>query len=290
MNPVLAVVVLYHPPPTVIETIRSVGGITKNVLLIDNSEELLFDLATLKELASDFSFVLICHAENKGMAAALNRACNYALHHGFQWLLTMDQDSRFDAAAHELSAYALAAPPAVALVTPYHDTPGATVRPPVHRAESVRHAMTSGNLLRLTAFQACGPFEEKLFIDSVDHEYCLRLRRRGFQIIRLNGVRLSHPQGDITYTRFLFFKWKTTNHSPVRRYYMARNRWFVMTRYLWFDPKFFRRELSQYVRDYFRVCLLEEQKCKKITAMLKGTWHFVRGRYGPLKTARSSSG
>jgi rhamnosyltransferase len=283
MSAVVAVVVLYHPPPALAEMIRSVRGITQNVLLIDNTEQPFFDLESLRRQAPDFSFSLVQNGENKGIAWALNEAGKYGLLHGFQWLLTLDQDSRFDPdTAPALLAYALAAGPEVAIVAPYHVTPGAAVPALAQEAEVIRHTMTSGNLLRLSAFQTCGPFEEKLFIDSVDHEYCLRLRRHGFRIIRLNGVRLSHPQGNITYTRFLFFRWKTTNHGPARRYYMARNRWYVMTRYFFFDPKFFRRELSQYIRDYFRVLFLENQKRKKISAMIKGTWHFLLGRYGPV--------
>lgn len=287
MNPVLAVVVLYHPPPTLANTIRSFGGITKNVLLIDNSETSFFDFDHLQDTEPDFSFTLIRNGRNEGIAAALNRACAVAREQGCQWLLTMDQDSIFDAsAAATLLNYAGAARAGVAIVSPYHVTPGATVPHFLREAEPIRFTMTSGNLLRLAAVQACGPFEEKLFIDSVDHEYCLRLRKAGFDIVRVNSARLLHPQGSMTYTRFLFFKWKTSHHNPVRRYYMARNRWYVMVRYALFDPKFFRRELSQYLRDYLRVLLLEQQKRKKIAAMLKGTWHFLTGRYGPLKTAR----
>ena len=38
--------------------------------------------------------------------------------------------------------------------------------------------MTSGNLLNLKIAEKIGDFEEKLFIDEVDHDYCYRIRRK----------------------------------------------------------------------------------------------------------------
>ncbi len=37
---------------------------------------------------------------------------------------------------------------------------------------------------------------EDLFIDSVDTEYCLRLKKNGYRVVRLNEAILYHPLGD----------------------------------------------------------------------------------------------
>jgi rhamnosyltransferase len=57
--------------------------------------------------------------------------------------------------------------------------------------------MTSGNLIHLTAHKIIGGFNEKLFIDYIDHEYCPRLHINGFSVIRANKAMLFHKVGDL---------------------------------------------------------------------------------------------
>jgi rhamnosyltransferase len=121
-----------------------------------------------------------------------------------------------------------------------------------------------------------------LFIDSVDHEYCLRLRKEGYDVIRLNTAVLYHSLGNISYHKVFGLLLKTTNHSAARRYYITRNRLFVMTRYAGFDFRFFLRELSELIKSFWIILFVENNKSEKINAMFRGTWHFVTGRYGKI--------
>jgi GT2 family glycosyltransferase len=47
--------------------------------------------------------------------------------------------------------------------------------------------MSSGNLLNLAAFKQVGAYNESFFIDYVDHEYCLRLKKKRFSILTLKN-------------------------------------------------------------------------------------------------------
>ena len=103
--------------------------------------------------------------------------------------------------------------------------------------------MTSGNLVNLDAFRQVGPFMDELFIDSVDHEYCIRLQINGYKVIQLNGVLLEHTLGERRKHLFIyplnFFKKNKSivsykivnNHNYIRKYYMVRNRLYVSRKY-----------------------------------------------------------
>ncbi len=58
--------------------------------------------------------------------------------------------------------------------------------------------MASGNVLNLQAYKYIDKFEEKYFIDYVDHEYCLRLQTNGYSIkVHKNSI-LVHALGNIS--------------------------------------------------------------------------------------------
>lgn len=280
----IATVVLFHPEKEVFENIRSLLDEVESVLLIDNSEPCMESTFLLQFNASEQSkIILLSNQENFGIAKALNQAAVYAIENKFQWLLTMDQDSFFEKGSlKRMKEFITTTKEAVGVVSPFHLTPKSKLPQFKEVTTQLRFTMTSGNLLNLEVYNKCGAFDEKLFIDSVDHEYCLRLRKNGYPIIRVNAATLHHTLGDIAYHPFLFFRFKTTNHSPDRRYYIARNRLYVMFKYLYFDFKFFRREFGHYCKDFLRVIFLEERKKEKLLAIIKGTVHFMIGRFGKL--------
>jgi rhamnosyltransferase len=281
MPELLGMVVLFHPDDGITQRVRSYIDEVSNLLVIDNSEPPSVVAEQLKQLGQ--KVIIVTNNGNKGIAHALNQGVDFGLSRGFNWLLTMDQDSEFQpGAVQAMKNFVASTKIPLGILAPFHHTPGARLPRFQNPTKALRITMTSGNLLNLEAAKECGPFEEKLFIDSVDHDYCLRLRRKGFQVIRLNAAILQHKLGDIRYRDVAGLRIKTSNHSPDRRYYMTRNRMFVMSRHMMFDIKFFWRELTELIKSFFAVVLFEEKKSQKLRAMLTGAWHFLTGRYGKI--------
>jgi rhamnosyltransferase len=279
MAEILGVVVLFHPDEGVVERVRSYIDDISWLLVIDNSDPVSPLIEKLKNL--DSKVVCVINGGNLGIARALNQGIEYAITNGFDWVLTMDQDSRFQPGAVRLMKEFLStANPVPGILAPFHHTPGASLPRFNELTKDLRITMTSGNLLNMYAAKKCGPFEEKLFIDSVDHDYCLRLRRLGYRVTQLNTAILEHRLGNIHYTHLFGLRIKTSNHSASRRYYMTRNRLFVMSRHMSFDAKFVWRELSELIKSFYAVLLFERNKSEKLRAMITGAWHYVRGRYG----------
>jgi rhamnosyltransferase len=276
MNDILAVVILYNPDRDLRARVDTyIDGVAK-VLLIDNSEPPVPWLSAWND-----KIQIIKNNVNKGIGEPLNIAAGIAIEEKFDWLLTMDQDSRFQPGSfEELKKVALRSEVNIALVTPFHLTPDAPAPRFSEPIKKIKLTMTSGNLLRLSAWKTAGPFDEKLFIDSVDHEYYLRLRKNGFTLLRANNSILLHPLGEIRYKKMLFLRLKTTNHSALRRYYITRNRLYVSFKYFFSDLWFFFREMKELVKSFFVVLLMDDDKAKKIKMMFMGIFDFVRRRYG----------
>lgn len=279
MPELIGVVVLYHPGSDLKNNIATYIHEVDRLLVIDNSEKA--DPRPL--LDHPDKIIYIRNDDNMGMAYVLNQAATIATEHNYTFLLTMDQDSRFaPGALAAMKSWAFQSDQSVAIVAPYHATPGSKVAVMENTIDRLKITMTSGNLLRLSAFNACGPFDTRLFIDSVDHEYCLRVRSRGYAVIRFNNAVLFHQLGSISYRSYLGWRLKTTNHSAQRRYYITRNRLYVMFKYAFFDPWFFFRELREYVKDPFRIIFLEAHKRLKMLAWSRGTLHFLQRKFGKI--------
>lgn len=100
---VAAVVVWFNPcaiqgENSPVENILSYAGHVEKVYIVDNSS------ADNSSLASKIqNSVYISNKNVNGIAGALNKGCGAAKNDGFEWVLTMDQDSCFD--QEQLSGY-----------------------------------------------------------------------------------------------------------------------------------------------------------------------------------------
>jgi rhamnosyltransferase len=97
----------------------------------------------------------------------------------------------------------------------------------------IDYLITSGSVVNLTLFDEIGGFDEALFIDEVDLEYCYRAKTKGYKIIKFTHIFLQHSLGKISYFRSLKSGKLTprTLHSPLRVYYMLRNYLYVAKLY-----------------------------------------------------------
>jgi len=272
----VGVVVLYNPNDKVKDNILSYLPWLNRLIVVDNSPSLSPSLKSFL-LGSKKIFY---HGEgfNRGMAWALNFGAHKALELQCGWLLTMDQDSRFEAGALDMMTTFCKGQQRVGIVSPFHRLAGTTSEKMEIEARETSCVMTSGNLLNLEAYQSAGPFLEKLFVDYVDFEYCLRLRKFAYKIWTLPKAILFHSLGELESHRFLMFVFNPTNHSPERRYYITRNRLYVMSRY----PHFVVAEGWAWMKELVKLFLFEKQRLLKLRYMGRGALDFLRNRYGPL--------
>ncbi|MBR3144304.1 MAG: glycosyltransferase family 2 protein [Clostridia bacterium] len=275
---IAGVVVLYNPDSRVQDNIKTYLDGVDVLFAVDNSS------CNNKDLFCDEKIVYIANMENKGIAAALNIAAKRAIKKGYLWLLTMDQDSRFDVGGVEkMTAYLESRKDnnKIGLITPYHKT--GENNPSSAAVDSPLVCMTSGNIINLLAFEKIGGFKEWLFIDSVDFEYCLNLRENGFDILRLNSVLLNHSLGTKSEKGIGKLKRQITEHSAARRYYITRNRLYINDMYRGVYPDFCKAENKSTKKEVLKIILFEKEKKAKLSAMLKGYKDYKKGIKGKMQ-------
>lgn len=284
------VVVLYNPDDEVKSNIASYIDSLDVLYVIDNSSN------NNSKRFKDKRIKYIFNGSNLGIAAALNIGARTAIKDGYNWLLTMDQDSCFDKSNVDRMIEFLerlksdqfirgilnTSYEKIGLISPFHDTLIESNVVPVG-IDSPLNVMTSGNIINLKAYKKIGGFKDWLFIDAVDFEYCLNLRSYDYDIFRLNCIKLNHNLGNPVFKKILFKKMYSLNHSPIRRYYMVRNRHYLNELYKNDFPDYCKLELSRTKKEAIKIILCERDKIKKLRAMFKGYIDYKRGIKGEKK-------
>jgi rhamnosyltransferase len=299
-----AVVVTYHPDESVADNLRAMVRECGRVLVVDNGS----GADAGERIAAISGVTLLALKENTGVAAALNRGARWALDHGAKWMVTFDQDSRpqpgFTAALQATHERNLAAAVIGSCIKeaalgddyrwlrPKRRWPGFFQRVGMSPGEDladVTMVVTSGALTNLDCWSRVGGFDEKLFIDFVDTDYCLRCRAAGWRIAVSADARLEHHLGRRETRELAGMVFHPTNHPPLRHYYIARNRVAMIRRHGWREIHWLSFEGAATGLWLFRVLAFERQKITKLRAMVLGTWDGLLGRFGECPPARRRS-
>jgi rhamnosyltransferase len=290
---ICAIVVTYFPKSGLAQNLSALASQVRTILIVDNgsSEEC---LAMIDQAALSVAAVVVRLGANQGIAMALNVGLRMARERGFLWVATFDQDSQVTPGMIKEMALALQTYPQrnhVAIVTPCHVDRqiGHTVRERRHAGVGegwrvIFSTMTSGNLVNLDAASAVGDFDGSLFIDYVDHEFCLRLRDHGYLVLEATRAVLRHSLGNMERRLLLVKRVTVTNHVPVRRYYMSRNRLIIWRRYWRRQPVWVLIDIRRFLFETMYLLLFEKQTNMKIKMLLRGLRHGlkgIRGEYDP---------
>jgi rhamnosyltransferase len=89
--------------------------------------------------------------------------------------------------------------------------------------------ITSGSLIRREVFERVGLFDENLFIDNVDLEWCFRAASLNFSCYGAIKAGMQHALGDRAIQNPIAPKLILPIHNPTRIYYITRNRILLYT-------------------------------------------------------------
>ncbi len=257
---IAAIVVSYNPKiQEVIDNIRSYCSAVDKVLIWRNSSEEFAVPADLEEKA-----ILMGNGVNDYMARPLNTALEWCFKNGYDYLLTMDQDSKWENASYFVDRALSLAEDDVAIYAPY--TVGQNEKPMQdYDAESV---ITSGSLVNVAIAKSLGGFREDYKIYWVDGEFCYWARKNGYRIRVLHDCCLIQQFGKQTKTLFGF---TTSNYSPFIYYLLIRNM-------LWMRREFpegvsVKTVLYTLMYTIRGIILGEKNKIRKIHNINKGVIH-----------------
>ena len=185
--------------------------------------------------------------ENRGIAAALNQIMAQAERMGYSHVLTLDDDSRCDAGLVRVLKHCLRypkagmiCPDAVQDDKPYDQEKQANaddnatgldtcckishMNDVSHHVSLAEDCITAGSLVSVAAWRESGGFDEKMFIDFVDMDFCATLREHGYRIYHVSNIAVHQRYGNVSKSFRIFGKeFYLFNYPPARIYYSVRN-------------------------------------------------------------------
>lgn len=264
---ILAIVITYFPDSEMLR--RNVDAFRQSV-----SKVLVWENTPQPE-ASAYRFVEGPDIEycgglgNVGIPTALNYAWRYAREHGFDYVLTMDQDSRWTGFDQFLEA-------TVGAKSFAEDRSvwGPNAWPEFHPAlyTTRDYLITSGMLVPVAVLNAVGGWPETFKIDCVDMDFSYHCRHHGVTLYLVNRGFLHQQFGStkrVRSLRALFLKKIDVTVYPARRWYGTLRNGIIM------HKKYADFPLRGYLHDWIcvrgrHVLLYEDHKLSKFYQMFRG--------------------
>ena len=187
-------------------------------IIVDNSENSVVR-KKIKKLSTELSTEVIQLDSNRGIAYAQNRGVHRAKEIGdFTFVLFLDQDSllkkgmtgiyneHYEKLKNQYKIAVLGVSNTQKLYNDYI---------------KVNQIISSGTFTPLAVFQDIGYFDEDLFIDFVEYDWCWRAKAKGYEIFSIRECRLlTHMHGD---GKVNILGTSMVKPSSVRLYYQYRN-------------------------------------------------------------------
>ena len=262
------VVVTFNPTNKVVDNINTYINELDKVYIVDNSINDNSNLFTNKKMN------YISNGKNMGIAYALNKGISMAKEDKYLYVLTMDQDSSFKENGMKkfIKKVEENENNNIGIYSPVHKTENDKLNTNITEDSLV--VMTSGNILNINIWEKIGGFKEWLFIDCVDHEYCLNLRKNGYSIKIFKDIVLTHGLGKTVNKKILGHNFIVTNHNYARRYFITRNRLYLNEMYKDTFPDFCSKELEYSKKEKTKIILFENNKLKKLKYIRKAIKDF----------------
>lgn len=269
-------IVLFNPDLNrLLQNVSAILPQVKQLLLVDNGSD---NYLKILDLFKNDSKINTIHFDcNLGIAAAQNRICQFAKENGYEWAITLDQDSISPIGLVE-EYEKLIIDPSVGMVSPRiidKNFGEIYIKENVSEVEEIKECIASASAIRISAWKEVGGFYEPLFIDKVDFDICQSLREAGYIILRTNRVKLLHEVGHSSIVHYAGKDWQLLNHSPLRYYYIIRNAFIVGRRHGGLA-----RYILRDVRVFYQVTRFEDNKLEKAKKMLLGFIHGLIGKEG----------
>lgn len=264
-NKVLATITAYNPSIDLLKNnIDAVAGQVDKLLVYDN---LSGNRDEVVALCADKDVELVLNDKNYGVAGPLHDGIEYALANGYDYILTLDQDSvssdgmvnrLLDLIKSDDKLITVAAQPTMSI--------NGVVVTESHENKYVDDVITSGSLSDVAKMKEIGNYMPEMLIDWVDTEICFRALASGYKIMQ-SAVPLIHTFGEPERRRILWKRCIVTNYSPFRCYYISRNSAFCSKVY---GGKLAKRRKRYLLKTKIKIFLYEKNKREKYKALRRG--------------------
>lgn len=295
----VAIVVTYQPElARLIELLAACRPQVGRLVVVDNGSD---GAEALTEACRDHGCDFLPLGDNCGVATAQNAGVTWALAQGCWRCILFDQDSvpapdmvrqlseALDALLRQGHAVGAVGPCQVddrdGRASPFvRFLPFRVARSHCLGSDQAPVAadflISSGMLFTTEAYAAIGRFDDALFIDNVDLDWCFRGRTAGHGFFGVCAARLRHRIGDQVLR--LGGLGTIHRHSPLRQYYIMRNR-IALYRQPHAPAAWILQDVPRLLFKFAVFSLFLPPRRANLAMMLRGMRDGLLGRLGQLK-------
>jgi rhamnosyltransferase len=275
---IAAVATAYHPDDRLTAVVESALETCTHVVVVDNTPGV---EPTVADKISDPRVKVLRSGRNAGLAAALNIGIR-ELPDDAEAVLLLDQDSVLPGdVVSALAAYLEDPTIGIAAPTPWdaaHDSSYDTLAALRSEVADRTDVITSGMLIRRSALEKVGAFREDFFVDFVDIDFCLRLRRAGLRIVQDQRLKLPHSLGDRRVHGVGPLRIQVVHYPVWRLYWIARGASTLMRENVVRDPKWSVKAVLFLASWTWRTAAFEDTRLKHVAALVRGMRDGLLGR------------
>ena len=275
----VAIVVTFHPGDAARRLIERLTAQVSQVVVVDNTPATGGPALDLPGTVR----VVPLHG-NRGLAAALNVGVTVAREYDPCWICLFDQDSLPEPDYVPTMIRALTTHDGRAAGAGRLRHPGSSLSYDAASERdrgaprSVDRLFLSGLTFPIAVLEGDPGFREEFLVDSVDYDFCLRLRHRGVTLLRVPAASMEHELGDTRLVTRFGRTFVTTNHPAWRYYYIFRNEAVLRREHRHSDPDTVRSLRRASARFALHILLGESQRPAKIGRILQGLLDARTGR------------
>lgn len=283
---IAACVILYNPKEEDLKNILSYLPIVDRLYVYDNTE----NKKTILNFEDSNKIVYSSDLKNNGLSFRLNQACHQAITDKYDFLMTMDQDSYFN--PENLNHYFDSIKnhsnkETVGIFGLEYNENNVIADPNAIISSEVHWLITSGSVINLNNYVEIGGFDENLFIDGVDFDYCFATLKKGLKCILFKNNYFNHSFGIKTKvasikTLYLIKKEKYL-HSHTRIYYIVRNMLYLEKKYGLFFPEHIQERKKRYSSQVLSNMMYSKNIFLTLKYRLKAISDFKKNKMGKLE-------
>lgn len=232
-------IVTYNPSVERLrENLKAIVDQVERVILFDNGSD---NIRSIDSILNDYKNVSVVKScENIGLASALNSICKIASENNIDWILLLDQDTVCgDKFIETYYKYELLPKAAILCPIMFDKRRRVYVHKECGDYKEICECIQSGALYNVKVLEEVGYFDDWYFIDYIDYDYCMSIRRHGYKIYQVSSLLIDQEASTIEKNVFSSFFMNLANitkiqffamlsYRPVvgnlRSYYTARNR------------------------------------------------------------------
>ncbi len=256
-------IILYNPNQNDINYLNKLYAYFDHIYVYDNSKN------NNNHLINK-TYIYNYEGKNRGLAKGFNWFIDKSIENDTDYLLLLDQDSCFDLKKlqqfmneieKEQTSHNI-------LIRACNTYPfGKEENNVINDIQVMSKAISSGSFLNIQLLKNDDiRYDENMFIDFVDDDFCIKAIKKGYQIVCYK--RYSFPQ-QLGY----IYKGRVC-HNAIRHYYMIRDLGYLYEKY---NSRFkCLIMLTRFLLHDLIICFFEDEKKRKFLMAIKGYFHYLK--------------